>query len=86
MKHYLDVYQLLDNFPTDEDILYELACDEAIISGKDVSINHIKHILSFKVGLDELETLLNSLIKQNFIKNVKKQKTTSYKLLTHPWS
>lgn len=86
LKYHLNVYKILNEEPTATDLLYELSNDDDILSGKEVTLNHIKHSLSFKIDNDKLENLLRILIKQNYILNVQNnKKTNNYKLIDHPW-
>ena len=85
LKYYLGVYSHMDTFPNEEDLLYEMSLDENLLSNKDVNLNYIKHLLSFKIENDKLELLLVNLVEQKYVECINSKKGINYKLLSHPW-
>ena len=85
LRYYLNIHMIKNDIPNEMDLLYELATNDSTSTGKEVTLSHIKHSLSFKIGNEELENLLNSLIKQNYITNVEHKKSNTYKIIKHPW-
>lgn len=85
LKYILNVYKEYENYPTNEDIIFELASDEEILNGKIFDINYLKYILSFKFQKDEIKNRLNKLIELGYLEINTENNASFYKLVFHNW-
>jgi hypothetical protein len=80
LKYYFEIYNKLENFPTNEDILYELSSNKYIIKGTEFNLDKIKNILSFKINEDQY----NSFIKE-YNEIIEEIENENYKLIKNIW-
>ncbi len=86
IKYYLNIYKLLDIYPTEDDVLFELSIDFDIINGKSFSIKKVEKLLDVKGNNVNIKKILTSLEEQNYIEVIKKSKKEElFKLLKHKW-
>ena len=79
MRHYLNVYHLMPDFPRPDDLLFELSQSDGIGTGKKTfDYNGIKSILTFKITKTFFNQAIQFLIDENLVKKVKND---SYKLI-----
>ena len=84
IKYHLNIQYVLENYPTEEDLIYELASD--IDFGDDVELNikEIKYIFEHKkFSIKEVEHICNSFVDKGYLQ--KNKETNKYKLIDHPW-
>lgn len=73
IKYIIGNYKDLDDFPTDEDILYELTKEFCMKNSKELLFTN--ESLKNKYSLDDKGVLkfVNGMLKKNIIKEIKKQ-------------
>lgn len=75
LKYDLDLYKDMPNFPTSQDILFEL---RKYLKKNKFSFSNMKDCLTFKINRKEWEVLINELIDNNKVEKLDKD---SYILL-----
>lgn len=70
LKYYFKIYNKLENFPTNEDILFELTSNKYIINGSEFNYEKINKILSFKINNDQYNKFINE-FNNNTIEEIK---------------
>lgn len=76
---------LLDTYPDEIDILFDLASDAEILNGLNFDYNYARYVMSCKISKQKYLELIESLIKQGFIEKTLLGKKLTHKLIKHPW-
>lgn len=86
IKYFLRVYNLQENYPQVDDILYEIASNVDSLNGIPFCNKDINDMLITKTKITNIDKALNKLEKQNYIELVEINKNIKYfKLLKHDW-
>lgn len=87
IKYIFNVYQQLKDFPTPEDILFEIVGHfEEYGVTEELNVKQIQKILSFKLSTKEIEECINTLTSKGYVTTSKENtKFIHYTIVTHPW-
>ena len=81
IKYALGVFTSLPNFPTIEDILFEVCSDRQIIEGKEFDYKYVKHLSNFKLDEEKFNEFLNFYVENGIINKVKDK----FRLVKNIW-
>jgi len=81
LKYLFKIYNKLENFYTNEDILFELTSNKYIIKGSEFNFEKIKGILSFKIDENKFDQFINE-YNYNILEETKDK---NYILIKNVW-
>lgn len=84
IKYIIGSYRDADDFPTSEDILYELIKDWSVKGAKDLIFTDVSLKTTYSLSDKQFNGFINKMIKSNIIEIVKqKEDITTYKIKTN---
>lgn len=86
IKYVIKSYVLMENYPTAEDILFDLISDSEILNGLDFDYNYAKYILSIKLTKQKYDEFIKELINKQYVIENNIGKKNLYKVINHPWN
>ncbi len=84
LKYYLQFYPSLDNYPLNEDILFEILSNEDIYSDALINYKIVKYLISAKIQKERFLEFIDWALDKKFVESTDDK--SIFRIIKNPWS